>query len=112
MDTQYIKTGVVYGLTAGLIIALLEFRVSLLTHALSNRSLSELGLENIVAPIIINILFYCFCGVVIALLTGLVLAVTGRQWSSRKRNIPQTEESPLPYDPRIPHEDDCLMQED
>ena len=31
---------------------------------------------------------------------------------SRKRNIPQTEEFPAPCHPDLPHEDDCLMQED
>lgn len=31
---------------------------------------------------------------------------------SQKRNIPQSEEFLFPYDPKVPHEDDCLMQED
>jgi hypothetical protein len=29
-----------------------------------------------------------------------------------KRNIPPTEEFLFPYDPKVPREDDCLMQED
>lgn len=33
-------------------------------------------------------------------------------WGSRKRRLPQTEEFSVPYDPSVPYEDNCLMQED
>jgi arylsulfatase A-like enzyme len=79
--------GVLYGLTAGIFNGLLEFRRSLLTNSLSNRSLPEVGAENIFLPIILNIMFYIVVGIILSVIIERFLGKADPRWIVRRRHV-------------------------
>jgi len=78
-----IKIGAIFSLTAGYIIALVEFKALTTTHSLSNRTLVELGIENLVCPIAIYILLLVFLGITVSFLISIVLRTAGFSWFDR-----------------------------
>ncbi len=75
-----LKTGILSGLTFGIIVSGLELSLLFSRHAYTNRSLAELGPENILAPACLNVLFFVFIGV----LSWLVLFLIRRLFRRRK----------------------------
>lgn len=80
--------GVLTGISAGFLVAFLELKATLLTHSFTERSLVEIGVENVTIPMLITVSFFASVGALAALVIAWIMRLLGLHGTRIARSAP------------------------